>query len=337
MIVIPKKSFLFCFAALCLLCLSSCEKKSAPIDDNGVEEEEYVEVGLRPKGVDISIDTRSTRASSDDLYGINVLKGYLNSPDGSKHYNECYAGWLTEDLSSEKLKLKKGEVYYIEVLYIPNAKKVLADYESGSVVPFGAFGNKFAKLGDGICYGDYSSCGFNGGAAKKKGDKDSGMFSSGYFYSDVEAYQGEALITATGEMTIDINLYSIMFGLNVNITNFAEGAVRVSFPANGDEYGNNSFELTPSKPSVSKVLELGCPCYLDDINEIVGGLEMYIDYFNKDGKTYRLATYVNGEVQRMSRININIDLEIALESIEAGLNAKMVPNGDWKDIDVTLF
>lgn len=332
-----KKSFLFYFAAFCLLCLSSCEKKPAPIDDNGEEEVEYVEVGLKPKGIDISIDTRSTRASSDDLYGMAVYKGLINDPNGKYDSGSGYAGWLTEDLSSEKLKLKKGEVYYIVVLYIPNAKKILADYESGTVVPFGALSQKFAKLGEGICYGDYASCAFNGGAAKKKGDKNSGMFSTGYFYSDVEAYQGEALITATGDMTIDINLYSIMFGLTVNITKFSEGSIRVSFPANGDEYGNNSFELTPSNPSVSRVIELGSPYFFDDIKEMAGGLEMVIDYFDKEGKAYRLAKYENGWITRMSRVNVNIDLEAALESIEAGLNPYVVPNGEWKDIDVNLF
>ena len=104
-----------------------------------------------------------------------------------------------------------------------------------------------------------------------------------------------------------------------------------------DEYGNNSFELTPSNPSVSRVIELGSPYFFDDIKEMAGGLEMVIDYFDKEGKAYRLAKYENGWITRMSRVNVNIDLEAALESIEAGLNPYVVPNGEWKDIDVNLF
>ena len=37
-------------------------------------------------------------------------------------------------------------------------------------------------------------------------------------------------------------------------------------------------------------------------------------------------------IPRMSRINIEIDLEELLANVNAGLNANIVQDGEWKDI-----
>ena len=342
-----KKSFLFYFAAFCLLCLSSCEKKPAPIDDNGEEAVEYVEVGLRPKGVDISVSPMNTKAgSSDGLYGVSIFKNLNTSQTTYAIDAFPYAAWLTDDLSSETIKLVTGAKYYCYVVYIPNGKSVLADYDSGHYPPFATMDRTCPKLGDGVCYGgNYSAGGYNDGAARKKGDVMSSYFSTGYYFNDVEKYQGETEIEANANITIDVNLYKVMYALNVSVKNFSEGSIKIYSPMN-EGIDNNVISLSPSNPSISKVLTFDNYAYASNNNgwpegtsfigpDYYGITRFEIEYTDSSNKTFSVMSVAYDGwdmIPRMSRINIEIDLEELLANVNAGLNANIVQDGEWKDI-----
>lgn len=338
-----KKSYLFLFAAFCLLCLSSCEKKPAPIDDNGEEEVEYVEVGLKPKGVEVSVTPKSTRASSsDDLYGVNIWDITNYHKEGEDDWmglqSDSYAAWLTEDITTEKIRLRKGRCYRICVVYIPNAKNVLYDY-SGVYPPFAIIFGKFAHLGMGVCYGEYGVGGDNYGAIRKKGDKASGSFSSGYYFSDVDKYQGDLLVEASTDITLDVNLYKVMLGLNVNIQNMSEGYVKIRSDAN-EGTGNNEIILTPSNPSVNKYIVMGNYQYDPQKKDYVGSLGFIIEYYDAEGNSFIVRQYPLEsdyekdcvELTTMSTINISIDIQEFLDSIDAGLTPYIVEGSGRKDV-----
>ena len=95
-----KKSIFSLFVVLGLsFCLYSCEKQDGGDTDGDTPKEEYIELGLMPKGIDFSITPMSNRASSSDMYSVVVLRGE----------DQPYATWTTNDLTSEKFKLIKGD------------------------------------------------------------------------------------------------------------------------------------------------------------------------------------------------------------------------------------
>lgn len=104
--------FVLLTAALC-----ACSKEAS------VTEPEYVEISVRSfiEGIELTSESPLTRTcgSSYDAYGIQI-----NTGDGTKPY---YSG-LYDDISlCKSIRLIKGERYWINSVYIPNAKK----YQSG--------------------------------------------------------------------------------------------------------------------------------------------------------------------------------------------------------------
>lgn len=111
-----KKSIFSLFVVLGLsFCLYSCEKQDGGDTDGDTPKEEYIELGLMPKGIDFSITPMSNRASSSDMYSVVVLRGE----------DQPYATWTTNDLTSEKFKLIKGDRYRFFVMYIPDGQNIL--------------------------------------------------------------------------------------------------------------------------------------------------------------------------------------------------------------------
>ena len=222
-----KKSILFLVMAMSMLyCLCSCEKSDNSNDIETEETEEYVELGLSLKGIDISTSPMSTKASSSDLYCVGIYYDY-DVTNGNTSGNE-YAAWLTDDITSEKIKLRKGKKYQCKVVYFPNGKKVLADYKNGSVYPICGMHLKTPKLEDGVIYdNNYGWGNLIHGAAKKKGDADSGMPASGYYFNDVVRYHGGTIIEANADIEAEVNLYLQMYELNVEVKNFTEGYIDI--------------------------------------------------------------------------------------------------------------
>ena len=322
-----KKVLLFFVVATSLLFyLQSCENDT-PVEAEK-EKEEYVELGLKPKGIDISIEPIAARTSSSDMYCVQVRQYKTGNDEGND-----YATWVTNDITTDKIKLLKGYTYQIWVMYIPDGQNII---EGVGHTPFDGVSQICPGLKDGICYGGKygNHCGMSG-SVRKKGDKESGYACNGYYLNDVDRYHGFVEVEATATVTLDVNLYRQMFGLDIEAKNFTEGKIRLSHPENNN-IGNNDIILTPSKPSVSKVLELyGMPWYgsassEDDVKNN-SGVFFTIDYIGTDEKNITILNF-NESVKRMTKVKISLDIKEILEDIQAGLNPKVITDESWEEV-----
>lgn len=329
-----KKSILFLVMAMSMLYyLCSCEKSDNSNDIETEETEEYVELGLSLKGIDISTSPMSTKASSSDLYCV----GIYNEGEGTSGLE--YAAWLTDDITSEKIKLRKGKKYQCKVIYFPNGKNVLADYKTGSVYPICGMHLKTPKLEDGVIYdNNYGWGNLILGAAKKKGDADSGMAASGYYFNDVVRYHGGTIIEANADIEAEVNLYLQMYELNVEVKNFTEGYIDIKSAHNcgyGEAENNNAIRLTPDNPTVKTIRALDEVPFdfhktESEFKDFTGSTQLNVYYTDTEGKSFTIGTISHG-VKRMHRLNVSLDLEEILESINAGLIANPVEGEEWID------
>lgn len=323
-----KKFFVFFLVAVSLLSLLSCEKSVAEDQQDG----EYVELGLSPKGIDISVVPMAAKSSEDDVYCVHVRQGKKEWE--LYDVGVSYATWVTDDLSKEKIKLLKGYSYRVYVMYIPNAKKVLHSLENSA--PFVGMHQICPSLNDGICYGaNYGNQLASSGSVRKKGDQYV-YIANGYYFNDVERYHGLVEVTATSNVTVDVNMYRQMFGLDITAANFTEGELLIRCPLN-DNSGNNDIILTPSNPSVSKVLEILNMPWADsgmnsdeDVINFKSLISFTIDYIDKDGKSIQILNY-DEHIKRMTKIKITLDLKEILDDAEAGINPVLVTDDTWEE------
>lgn len=289
--------------------LQSCEK-NVPAE----QPDDYIELGLSPKGVDISIESMTKGATSNDIYCVVVQKNEAR---------ETYAIWVTDDITTQKIKLLKGHKYRFFVMYIPDGKNII-------------YGDDFAPfisgrpwicpgLNDGICYGSqYGNPGAMYGAVRKKDDNDSGMPAGGYYFNDVERYHGYAQIDeAVTNVTLDVNLYRQMFALEIHAMNFTEGKLRINPPLTGGTgYVNNIQYITPSDSIYCKTMEMlmmpwfdSCEWSEDAVKSFVSQIEFVIDYIAPNGESMTILSY-NDYHPRMTKIKITLDIKDILEDIE---------------------
>lgn len=304
-----------------MFCLSSCQEYQQPIN-----EEEYIELSIIPKGVECSITPMATKASSSDMYCVSVIRGSIEAGIGE---HNRYAMWVTNDLTSEKFRLLKGDKYTFTVMYIPDGQNIL---KGVGAAPFNGGGGICPGLDDGICYGGkYGVHGAIQGSARKKDDANSGMGTNGYYFNDVDRYHGFVQVEAKVDATLDVNLYRQMFGLDVVATNFTEGMIRIIPPYN--EVDNNVIVLTPSNPSVFKILELiDMPWFWatsdEDMKNHESGLFFTVEYIDADGKAMTILSY-DKPIKRMTKLNMTLNVKEILEEARAGLNPKVVSDDVW--------
>ena len=318
----------FCLALLSfgVLLLGSCGREEIPNEEIPIEEE-YVEVGLTPKGVDISVSPMGTKASSSDIYCVQVWRGNSDT---------YYATWLTDDLSTEKFKLLKGDEYAFSVMYFPNGQNIIM---GAGYTPLWSGGLQCPNIGDGICYGTNYGVDGECGAVRKKGDGESGLIANGYLMNDVDRYHGVVVVKATASVTLDVNLYRQMFGLDVTAKNFTEGEIRIADYSNDNSrYHGNDIYLTPTNPSISKVLEMrNMPWGWDseeNYKNYNGGTCFHIDYIDSDGKSMTIVDMRDYPVKRMTKLNISLDIKEILDDIEAGLTPHVVTGENWNEVKI---
>lgn len=323
-----QKILIFLTTICILLNFTACESQLP-----NANEEEFIELGLIPKGIDMTLSPMSTKATSSDLYMVSVYKD--KAIDGNE-----YAAWLTDDLQSEKIKLLKGRKYVCCVYYFPDGKNILADYESGSVYPICGFHLQTPRLSDGILYGaQYGYGNPISGAAKKKGDKNSGYQGSGYDLNDVVRYYGRVTINASEDITADIDLYMQMVGLNITALNLNKGVIMAYSPTNA-QVGcpeNNAIYLTPESPSVDKVIAPNWqPWYQwgDDKDYInyESTINLLIDYIDENNKGINILKLSDYPIKRMTKLNITLDLDDILNDISAGITPNVVNDEEWTDV-----
>ena len=335
---IMKKLFLLMSAVAAVsFSLVSCD------NDKGVrpQAEEYVEVRFQAKNLEFSASPITKSAPGEGLYGVQIKnRGPL--------VFDSYACWVTDDLSSQTFKLVKGSKYDVSVVFVPDAKDIIENENGYYGAPFSSDGvyvlgggtyKESPQLGHGIYYGtSVELVAATRGIGQRKGKPVNKLF------SDVPLFSGGKFFTADEDVTIDVNLYSCMFGLAVTVENLKEGKVHVyhgSYTVNSYEAAVqnelNIFTLTSSQSSLDVELEMpNIPFGLDDYgmkNNCWSPCWINIDYEYPDGTVVALYSKSNLEVYRMNKYSLTFDLDEMLNSVTGGLKANMM---DEKWVNNTL-
>ncbi|MBO7417009.1 MAG: hypothetical protein J6U22_10600, partial [Bacteroidaceae bacterium] len=322
---IMKKLFLLMSAVAAVsFSLVSCD------NDKGVrpQAEEYVEVRFQANNLEFSASPITKSAPGEGLYGVQIRNR------GPYTFFDTYACWLTDDLSSQSFKLIKGNIYDINVVYVPDAKDIIENEDGYYGAPFNngelVLGYHAPQLGHDIYYGKSVDIGAAGsGIAQRKGEP------ANKYFSDVPLFSGgKPYFTAEEDVTLDINLYSCMFGLAVTVENLKEGKVHIyhgSYTINSYaaavKNGERIFTLTNSSNSMDVELEMpSIPFGRDDYgmnNECWTPCWINIDYEDPDGNV--LALYSKDlEVYRMYKYSLTFDLDEVLNSVTGGLKVNMM-------------
>ena len=326
----------FLMAAV-VMSFASCDN-----DNSAPQSEEYVEVRFQAKNLDFSASPITKSDLGEGLYGVQIKnRGPL--------LFDTYACWLTEDLSSQTFKLVKGSIYDVKVVFVPDAKNIIENENGYFGAPFSSDGmyvlgggayKESPQLGHGVYYGNsVELSGATRGIGQRKGKPVNKLF------SDVPLFSGgKSYFTAEEDVTIDVNLYSCMFGLAVTVENLKEGKVHIyhgSYTVNSYEAAvqneANIFTLTSSSSSMDVELEMpNIPFGYDDYNmnnNCCSPCWINIDYEYPDGSVVSLYSKNNLEVYRMNKYSLTFDLEEVLNSVTGGLKANMM---DEKWVNNTL-
>ncbi|MBR6371485.1 MAG: hypothetical protein IKS24_10520 [Bacteroidaceae bacterium] len=318
--------------------LISCDNEKGV----GPQEEEYVDVRFQANNLELSVSPITKSAPGEGLYGVQIKnRGPL--------VFDSYACWLTEDLSSQTFKLVKGSIYDVRVVFVPDAKEIIENENGYYGAPFSSDGmyvlggglfKESPQLGHGIYYdSSVELVSATRGIGQRKGKPVNKLF------SDVPLFSGgKSYFTADEDMTIDVNLYSCMFGLAVSVENLKEGKVHIyhgSYTVNSYEAAvqneANIFTLTSSSSSMDVELEMpNIPFGYDDYNmnnNCWSPCWINIDYEYPDGSVVSLYSKNNLEVYRMNKYSLTFDLEEVLNSVTGGLKANMM---DEKWVNNTL-
>ena len=255
--------------------------------------------------------------------------------------NEIHACWLTDDLSSQSFKLKKGTTYIISVVFVPGGQEILESEEGVYGAPFmNGSGPDFPSpvLGKDICYG--GSANINSaslGVAQKKGKNS--WYRQSNLLNDVDIYYGGAKITAESDVSLDIDLFRCMFGLQIEVSNLKEGKIHIyECEYTNSTYGKvlendgTYYTLTPEESSMDMALEMvHMPFGMYEEESYINyqsPLHINIDYEYPDGSVVTLFKK-SAEVMRMVKYSFSFDLEEVLETVSGGMNVTL-RDEDWQ-------
>ena len=325
---------------MCAAIIGACSKEAPNTNDEDnsqPETSEYYEVGFSSKLIGMSVSPMS-KASSSDMYGLEIyiVDDLYNSPE-----HEIYACWVTDNLSGEKIRLMKGHKYLCCLVYVPDGQNVLEP--GGSPFLSMAYANTPSpKIGDGVKYGKYDIGMAANGWTQKAGHYYVGPANT---WNDVDIYYGFQVISSDESADVSIDLYRMMFGLNVAVTNLQSGKILVyNDYAEGYEDYAYIYELTPSQPSFDHVLELsgfpfgdnliavisadsdgqhwGIGCSPDDLANSSAVDRMHIVYDDGNGNRYKLY---NEEVtfKRLTKYSFTFDLLEVMSEYQASITANI--------------
>ncbi|WP_455499436.1 hypothetical protein [Butyricimonas virosa] len=184
-------------------------------DVNGEPKEYIVSLGMTGE-IEISESPLLGRASSDDLYGINV---YYKAPNSSNYHS--YASGVFDNKSGITIKLLEGYKYRIEATMIVNGKNVTPYYEKN--VPFAQ------KLTNQFSY-NTNCLGVERGAVYMPEFKYYLRPNIDRFYGKINEYIPEE----EGEISIDMK--RVVFGAKYIAENLTEGKIIIEMPGSPTLY-----------------------------------------------------------------------------------------------------
>lgn len=330
-----KKLFLL---ITCTAVLLACDRIQ---QENYTEADEYVNIGFK-SSVEIEESPMvSTRSSSNDLYGLQIYS--LPQNDSEAGLSEVC--WVTDNLNKSSIFLRKNKKYICYLVYVPNGKNII--YCDGK-----SYGNPFFHLGpksspeyDVVHYGAYYDMNFAQYGASRTKDKNDYRIQAN-LWNQVDIYYGIKEISTTKDEEIQIDLYRMMFGLNIEATNFNKGKIVVysaneSYEATIAENGY-AYELNPSQPSLDIELELpympwgsglGYSQHMENLTNLTTwtsfGTAISIDHISESGKTTPLVKqYV--DTKRMTKYTIKLNVEEMLSEVEDNITHNIIED-EWSN------
>lgn len=326
-----------------------------PTSENPVQEEsDTIDVSFRLGGeINISQEPLG-RTASNDLYGLNVFQSIHPATEFNMNLSKYAYGYF-DDLSSVTLKLAKDRYYFFELVYIPDGKSKVHQYDDGHYA--NPFESIFAenpvngKLNEMMYSVECNLSMLDYGATQAKGITDYRVQSNQF--NTIERYQGTLwnFYATDDNKNVSINLYRMMVGIKLIVDDFMEGQISVSGthgkihvlkPAQGST--TNILDVVvelPQMPSIEFVTLLGD--YVNDsglFQEIIKGEQPFVDeqmagmhitYTDKEGHEISLYSNSNFRYKRITKHILQFSVSEAITNGGIAPEIKDDPNGNLED------
>lgn len=297
-------------------CGGSGEEELNPEEpDVNSEPKEYI-VSLGMTGeIEVSESPLLGRASSDDLYGIQV---YSISPTSISP--SCYAWGIFDDKSKMQIKLLSGYKYNFQATMIKNGKKLISSNDGLYSAPFNDFlTNEFSYEG--------AMSGVQNGMACLEPE---GMY---YHHPNIDRYYGEIEDYSPIENgSISIDMKRVVYGLKFVADGLTEGKLKISVVGSPDLYithgENNEIE---SIFSLANGGANGSKWIADDYSEII---EVSVTWEKSDGTDVQIIKSNNVTVKRKYMTTITIKVKDS--SVNNGVEINQEPGNLIDGDNITL-
>lgn len=215
-----KKILLSLSAILTLLFSSSCAEEVS-MDENTVDNEEYVTVNIKLGGevLEVTQEPMTKGLTNNDLTAIQINEVVVND-----HEEEVpYAWGLFDDVSNISVKLKKGSKYDIEATTIIDGKSIMKFNSEGYDTPLTLSNGGFTTCTFVTNEMDISPrLYFYNLSASEVGLKDFDLI---YQYSNADKYYYTNVFVAQENSEISFDMKRVSSGLKVIANNLNEGSL----------------------------------------------------------------------------------------------------------------
>lgn len=230
-----KKILLSLSAILILLFSSSCTE-DVSMDENTVDNEEYVTVNIKLSGevLEVTQEPMTKGLTTNDLTAIQINEVVVND-----HEEEVpYAWGLFDDVSNISVKLKKGTKYNIEATSIINGKNIVYKNGSGYELPFIQSYSKYTFVTNtfDVSYSTKFEYLYESSVDMNYGD-----YIRHYQYSNVDKYYMKGYIIPEDNSDINIEMNRVSSGLKVIANNLESGCLII------ESHEFNKIEINPGE------------------------------------------------------------------------------------------
>lgn len=280
-------------------------------DVNGEPKEYIVSLGMTGE-IEVSESPLLGRASSDDLYGIQV-----NSKTWTSISYSSYAWGIFDDKSKMKIRLLSGYQYNFQATVIKNGKKLIYSNDGLYSAPFyNLFTNEFSYEG--------AMSGVQNGMVSLEPQ---GLQ---YHHPNIDRYYGEVEdYTPTENGSILIDMKRVVYGLKFVADGLTEGKLKISVVGSPDQYithgENNEVE------SIFSLYGGGNKWIADDYSEII---EVSVIWEKADGASVQIIKSNNITVKRKHMTTVTIKVKDS--SVNNGVEINQEPGNLIDGDNITL-
>lgn len=222
------KALRFLSLLLTMMALWSCSSNEEVITPEVEEPAKEYMVSIGFKGEITFSEAPLSRASGNDLYGIQVYS--CGATDEENNYKE-YAYGLFDDLETMNIKLIEGYKYkFISTMVVNGKEKVLFLNDEGYAPPFKP-STTVNQINNGFIYSNTNSLVSNvlGGISTGYSHIVSSDGFEAYHRPNLDRYYGEYTdYVPTENGNVSINMKRTVYGLKVTANNLTEGTLSIA-------------------------------------------------------------------------------------------------------------